>query len=120
MERKEIFAEICRLSNLEYVFKFTEIYFSHRLHVHSFRVFSDIRPVFDSSADDVIGAVVKNVVSINYSDSNEDESNLELAIRIDELTELRDEVDRAIRKSKLLETLLRERLSLPTEVYEKE
>jgi hypothetical protein len=64
----------------------------------NFRVITDIRPVFDRSRAEIIGATIINDVRIEYSDLVENRS-LSLPVSVEELKKIRIAVDDAISKS---------------------
>jgi hypothetical protein len=82
--------------------KASELYYLHDKHLHEIRVVTDIRPVFSPDASMIISGIIKNVLILEISDRYEDEELLQVAIGVDEMRRLREQIDRAIAKTELL------------------
>jgi hypothetical protein len=62
------------------------------------RVVSDIRPIFDDeTADSFEAAVVNHTLQLKYSDGARDHE-LHIAVDVDDLKRLREQIDRALKK----------------------
>jgi hypothetical protein len=64
------------------------------------RIVSDIRPVFDDDdiKESVTAAMVNHTLQLKYSGSAHDQQDLHIAVDIDDLKRLREQIDRALKK----------------------
>jgi hypothetical protein len=84
------------------------------------RVVTDIRPILSEQRDKIDGAIVRNTFFLTYSDGEENEKVLELAIARGEMERLREELDRALKKTALVGSTIQDSLAVPSIVYDKE
>jgi len=106
--------------NIEFATKASDLYYRNAYHIHEMRVVTDIRPVLSEERDRIDGAIIRNTFFLTYSDGDENEKVLELAIARGEMERLRDELDRALKKTVLIDTTIKAALALPSIVYDKE
>lgn len=99
------------------VAKSSDLFFRHAHHIHEIKIISDLRPVFSADRSDVVAFITQNVMSITYSNPHEKEDVLELSIGMDELENLRDEVEAALGKSRKLDELVTDKLRLRNRFY---
>ena len=62
------------------------------------KIFSDIRPIFSATADEIMGAVVIHNLNISYHTEG-DVREFFVALNADDLTEIKDVVERAEKKA---------------------
>lgn len=67
----------------------------------SANIITDVRPVFDGARDDLVGAVVVPTLRVHYITSGgvQGEQELSLALDIDDIEKLIDELKKALKKS---------------------
>jgi hypothetical protein len=85
--------------------KAAELQFEHERVFDRARILSDIRTVFGESVGDVKGAVITHELKISYVHGSEVEE-LYLALDEQDLSELKQTIDRALGKTRTLEKIL--------------
>jgi hypothetical protein len=77
------------------------------------RILTDIRPVFDTEATQIEGAVVSFTLRLRY-DSRDDNHDLSLAMNSGDVKELLDECTRALQKSKVAVDVMNQKAQIRT------
>lgn len=77
------------------------------------RIVSDVRPVFDDAAQTVEAAVVAFTLRLRY-DSADRNHSLSIAMNEDDVSSLRDECDRSLRKAEVVRRMMEEGRPLRT------
>lgn len=78
----------------------------------SANVITDVRPVFDGARDDLVGAVVVQTLRLHYVGNGgvQGEQELSLALDIDDIEKLIDELNKALKKSETAKRQFGEKL----------
>jgi hypothetical protein len=115
-ERQTILAEIIDSPYLKIAAKASTLYYLHSKHIHSMRIITELRPIFDDDRATILSYIIKNQLHLVVSDKNEKEDHYEIPIGIDELQVLQSEIDNAIKKTEGLKNEIEKR-QLPLRVY---
>jgi len=99
-----------------FVSKCSELYFLNSKHFHSVKIITESRPIFDERASAILGSIIKNDLYMEISDDSEQERLLNVAVGVDDLLALREQIDRALAKTQVLTRLAREQ-GKPVRVY---
>ena len=105
---------------IELVVKTSDLYYKHRLHLHEAKILTDTRPVLNDSRDSIEAMILKNTLYLEYSDGNEDDKYIEIVLQIDEIRQLRDELDKAILKTETIKKINEQKIGVPVIVYDAE
>lgn len=105
---------------IELVVKTSDLYYKHRLHLHEAKVLTDTRPVLNDRRDSIEAMILKNTLYLEYSDGSEDDKYIEIVMQIDEIKQLRDELDRAILKTETIRRINESKIGVPVIVYDAE
>lgn len=103
--------------NIELVVKTSDLYYKHKFHLHDSRVITDIRPVLNDERNDIDAAIIKNTFILDYSDGDETDCTLEINLTFEDLKQIRDEIERAISKTEVIQRLSEHRLGVPAIVF---
>lgn len=103
--------------SIELAIKASDLYYKHIFHMHDLTVTTDIRPVLNEERTAIEAAIVKNHMTIEYSDGEEHEDILEIVLSTADMKRIRDEMDRAIKKSELVKGAVEEKLRVSAIVY---
>jgi hypothetical protein len=77
------------------------------------RIITDVRPLFDESAQHIEGAVISFVLRLRY-DNSEGDHDISIAMDEEDVKQLLDQCQRAQRKAYTARTLLNDRAEVPT------
>lgn len=69
--------------------------------VDNFKVLTELRPVFNEDGESVLGLMVSNTLVVEFEDS-EEPGTTHISLDIDQLTQLQEEISRAIKKARAL------------------
>ena len=86
--------------------KAQELAYTHENILVSSRIITDIRPVFDSSAEQIRELVVTNTLFIRYSDANQEPCIASFALDSEDVANLLHECQRAATKTKTIKESL--------------
>lgn len=78
----------------------------HDMVLHTVRVLTDVRYVFDAPDSDPLGAVILHTLRLEYFDSASDARSFSLAMSGPQLQDLKDALDRAVSKALTAKRLL--------------
>lgn len=97
--------------------KSSELYYLASHHLHSFKIITDVRPVFSADLKESIAHIVKNHLYIRISDDSENEQLMTVSIGLDDIRDLLNQANRALTKT---QTLVEEaeRGKIPVRVYD--
>lgn len=112
MLRTALSSELIRVAT-----KSSYLFYQHAWHLHELSIITDLRPVFAPTRDSVKGMIVKNTLILTYSDGNEAEKKIEIAVGQDDLETIAKQAKSAISKSDILQNLVRESIKLPSKTY---
>ena len=94
----QVFGELIRSPPIRNVVKSLELTYDYANLIHSTNVVTDVRPIFDDKAEDVLGSVVSFTLRLSYQNGNNVQS-LSLAFDAEEIKRLRDQCIRALKKA---------------------
>jgi hypothetical protein len=80
--------------------------------IRSIRLLSDIRPLYNDSADEIEGAVISHTMRLQY-DSADGEHELSLALDEQDIAKLMKQCERALKKSVAAKKLMTEKAGVP-------
>jgi hypothetical protein len=92
------FEELLRSQPIRTVVKSLELTYDYANLIQSTNVVTDIRPIFDDEAEDVIGSVVSFTLRLSYR-NGESLQSLSLAFDAEDVARLRDQCVRALKKA---------------------
>ncbi|MBL7988360.1 MAG: hypothetical protein JNJ94_09890 [Chlorobi bacterium] len=72
---------------------------------HTARILTDIRPVFDETAEELVGAVIVHMLKIRHSE-NREIKEFYVALDTQDIDDLRNTLDRASKKAERLKAML--------------
>jgi hypothetical protein len=101
--RRSIIVDILSLEMIHKTYKLADLYFGHERHLHDLAIYTELRPVFNSSRTATEGFVLYSSLRLIYSDRLENESMLVLSVKRDEVELLKDECERALKKLSVME-----------------
>lgn len=87
--------------------KATNLFAADSNHLHDFKIYSDMRPVFDRHRKSIKASLLVNSLSITTSDSSENEQKIRVALRYSDLLQISEECKAAILKTKSLEASIK-------------
>lgn len=95
--------------------KATDLAYDYANLFNAARIISDIRPVFsdDEDVSEIIGAVVSYTLRLTFDSRNENHS-LSIALDEDDVRELLDECERALKKAQRAKSCMTDRAGIPT------
>ena len=96
------FESICGDSSSYALFeKALELRSSYRNIYAYARVFTDVRPIFDSQASELLNSYVTNILTISYTEGSQ-VNRLDLAIDEEDLFLLKEQLERALQKNQTI------------------
>ena len=93
-----LFSEILASRAIRTTVKSLELLYDYANLVQSSNVITDVRPVFDDEADNVIGAIVSFTLRLSYQNGTSSNS-LSLAIDAEDVRKLEEQCRRALKKA---------------------
>ena len=90
--------KILKSDSIYIMSKIADLALTHENHLHSSRIISEMRPVFDKSYEKIKAFIVYNDLMLSYHD-NEEEKALTISLTLEDLESLKESVDRAIKKT---------------------
>ena len=97
--------ELFSISNIFTVSKALELAYDYTNLLQSAKILTDVRPVFNSDASEIQGAIVSYTLRISY-DSREGDKNLSIACDTQDVQKLLEKCQRALDKAKTAKTSL--------------
>jgi hypothetical protein len=91
---------ILKSDSIYIISKIADLALTHENHLHSSRIISEMRPVFDKSYENIKAFIVYNDLMLSYHD-NEEEKALTISLTLEDLESLKDSVDRALKKTEI-------------------
>ena len=76
-----------------------------RLYLKS-RILTDIRPVFDTPRDAIVGSVITHTLRLDYMTYDGDEATTSIALDIKDIRQLAEACQKALGKAKVAEDLM--------------
>jgi hypothetical protein len=95
---EQVFAELLQADSIRTVVKSLELSYDYANLIQSTNIVTDIRPIFDDAAEEVIGSVVSFTLRLSYQNGNNAQS-LSLAFDGKDVEKLRDQCIRAMKKA---------------------
>ncbi|MDP3258833.1 MAG: hypothetical protein Q8S58_15100 [Bosea sp. (in: a-proteobacteria)] len=83
--------------------KASDIFYSTNYHLHNYKIYTGMKPVFNTERDDIAGFIVTSQLMVQISDGIERDLEYYIDVGPTELRSLRDEIDRALKKLDIID-----------------
>ncbi len=110
---KPLFQELFSLPEIWTVVKALDLAYDYTNLLRNIKILTDIRPVYNEEATEILGAVVSNTLRLYY-DSSEGTISLSIALDEEDVENLLDSCTRALEKAKTAQRFMREKGDIDT------
>ncbi len=110
---KPLFQELFSLPEIWTVVKALDLAYDYTHLLRNIKILTDIRPVYNEEATEILGAVVSHTLRLYY-DSSEGTISLSIALDEEDVENLLDSCTRALEKAKTAQRFMREKGDIDT------
>ncbi len=97
--RQPLYKELFALESISTVVKGLDLSYDYTNLLQKIKILTDIRPIFNEDASVILGSIISHTLRISY-DTREGHKNLSLAIDTEDINNLLQSCERAIKKAK--------------------